>query len=413
MACKLLSKQVREKITDLKILCVSQRFFPAVGGAEKVAEYLMDYLSQRHEVEVYASNALKLDYFWDEKSEAVSNADGKNYKIKRYPILQPSKVPESLYEFPFSIGSPGPFCPEMWHDLLNLEKKPDLIIATAFPYNHIIPAVLASKKYEIPLIIIPHLHLEFPELYLTGLRLSLLHEADIIVVNTETEKNTLLKYDISEKKIRIIPPAIAIQQVAELPNLRKKLNISQNSLIVLSAGTKSQAKGTLNLIEAMKKLWVGKFDADLVLIGQSMNDFKEYLKKQDQRYLSHVHDLGVVSDQEKWNMFSMCDVFALPSKSESFGISYLEAWLNKKPVIGCDISTTKDLISDGDNGLLVEFGDIDKLSNAIQKLKDPKLRRVIGENGYNKLIIYYDIQKICKEFEKLCISTSVTKLDGT
>lgn len=395
----------------MKILCVSQRFFPAIGGTEKVAEYLMDHLSQKHEVEVYTSNALKLDYFWDETSEAINNSNNKKYRIKRYPILQPSKVTKNLFKFPFSIGSPGPFCPDMWHDLLNLKEKPDLLVATSFPYNHIIPAILASKKYEIPIIIIPHLHMEFPELYLTGLRIALLHESDMVVVNTETEKKILLKYDIPEEKICIIPPGIAIQHTIKPSNLREKLNINKNALIVLFAGTKSHAKGTINLIEAMKKLWDKSHDLELILIGPSMNDFKKYMEKQDKRYLIHVHDMGLVSEQEKWNVFSTCDIFALPSKSESFGISYLEAWLNKKPVIGCNIDAVKDLVNDNNNGLLVEFGNIDKLSNTIEKLKDQKLRNALGENGFTKLINEYELQKVCDQFEKLCRSISKTKLD--
>lgn len=393
----------------MKILCVSQRFFPAIGGAEKVAEYLMDFLSQKHEVIVYTSNAIKLDSFWNEIIEPIDNSNDKKYQIKRYSIVQPSKVLEDLYEFPFSIGSPGPFCPDMWHDLLNLEEKPDLIIATAFPYNHMIPAIIAAKKYEIPIIVIPHLHLEFPELYLTGLRITLLHESDLIVVNTETEKRTLLKYAVAENKINVIPPAISVQQHTESSSLREKLNISKNSLIVLFAGTKSSAKGAIYLIETMKKLWDSSQEFDLVLIGQSTNDYKEYLEKQNKRYLVHIHDLGLVSDKEKWNVFLSCDIFALPSKSESFGISYLEAWLNKKPVIGCDIDAIKDLIDDNINGVLVEFGNIDKLFLTLEKLKDSKLRDSFGENGFKKLLEKYELGKICTKFEELCISMSRTR----
>ncbi|MDE2588524.1 MAG: glycosyltransferase family 4 protein, partial [Patescibacteria group bacterium] len=365
----------------------------------------------KHEVVVYTSNAQKLESFWDDTVGTIDDSDEKNYKVKRYSILQPSKISADLYDFPFTIGSPGPFCPDMWHDLVNLEKKPDLIIATAFPYNHIIPAFIASKKYKIPIIMIPHLHLEFPELYFTGLRITLLHESDIIVVNTETEKNALLKYDISKDKIHVIPPAIAIRYDSS-PNLRKKLNLNENSLLVLFAGTKSHAKGTINLIEAMKKLWDESSTYELVLIGSSMNDFKRYLEKQEKRYLDRIHDLGLVSDREKWDTFASCDIFALPSKSESFGISYLEAWLNKKPVIGCNIDAVKDLINDDDDGLLVEFGNINELYLVLEKLKDPKLRNMLGKNGFNKLINKYELQKICEQFEKLCVSVSRTKLHG-
>lgn len=369
----------------------------------------MDFLSQKHEVTVYTSNAIKLDSFWNNVTEEPINNynyNDKKYQIRRYPIVLPSRISEDLYKFPFSIGSPGPFCPDMWHDLLNLEEKPDLIIATAFPYNHIIPSIIAAKKYDIPIIMIPHLHLEFPELYLTGLRITLLHASDLIVVNTETEKKVLLKYAITENKIHVIPPAITIQYNIGSSNLREKLNINSKSLIVLFAGTKSSAKGTIYLIEAMKKLWDKSHEFDLILIGQPTKDYKEYLEKQDKRHLVHIHDLGLVSDKEKWDAFLSCDIFALPSKSESFGISYLEAWLNKKPVIGCDIDAIKDVIDDGINGILVEFGNTDELFLTFEKLKDSKLRDRLGESGFKKLLDRYGLEKACNKFEELCTSIS-------
>ncbi len=366
----------------------------------------MDFLSQKHDVTVYTTNAIELNSFWDPSAKTTGNIQNfhdKNYKVKRYQILQPAAATDN--SDPFSILSPGPFCPGMWNDLLNMKDNFDLIIATAFPYDHIIPALIASKKQKIPIIMIPHLHLEFPELYFTGLRIMLLQEADAIVVNTETEKNSLLKYDIVESKISIIPAGIPIHK-AEPADFRNNLNISKDSLLVLFAGTKSHAKGTINLIESMKKFWDASIDHKLVLIGPSMNDFNEYLKKQDQKYLKHIHDLGLVSDTEKWNAFASCDIFALPSKSESFGISYLDAWLNKKPVIGCSIDAVQNLIDDNMNGLLVGFGNIGELSNALDKLQDPKLRDKLGKNGFEKLLARYDSQKTCKQFEELCNSFS-------
>ncbi len=175
----------------MKILCVSQRFYPVIGGSEQLAETYMSFLSKNHDVTVYTSNADDLNSFWNVNGKKAEEIDKQNYKIKRYPILVPSKVSANLYRFPFSTSVPGPFCPQMWEDLLNIKEKFDLIIATSFPYDHIVPAFVASKKYHIPLVLVPHLHLEFPQLYFTGLRLTLLSGSTTIVVNTNSEKQTL------------------------------------------------------------------------------------------------------------------------------------------------------------------------------------------------------------------------------
>lgn len=388
----------------MKILCISQRFYPSVGGAEQVAKNYMDFLSENHEITVYTTNASDLNSFWNERAKKIVNPISLNYKIKRYEILPAQKIPKEFHVFPFTISSPGPFCPDLWKDLLNLKENFDLIIATTFPYDHIIPAFLASKKFGIPLIIIPHLHLEFPHLYLTSLKLSMLSEATTIVVNTEEEKNTLIKYSLEGDKIHIIPPGIDIKKHShELQNIRKKLGISQNSLLVLFAGRKSPEKGIIHLIEAMKMFWNENKSIELIIIGQSTKEFEFYISKQDPKIKKRIFDFGTVSDDEKWSIFNSCDIFAMPSKSESFGITYLEAWLYKKPVIACDISVIRNVIDDQENGILVRFGDKKQLHDVIEVLFDSELRRQIGENGYQKLIQKYDSKKLCQNFEDLCI----------
>ena len=389
----------------MKILCISQRFYPVVGGSEQLAETYMSFLSKNHDVTVYTSDADELNSFWNENGKKVEYIEKQNYKIKRYPILIPSKVPENLYNFPFSTSVPGPFCPQMWEDLLNLKEKFDLIIATSFPYDHIVPAFVASKKYNIPLVIIPHLHLEFPELYFTGLRLTLLSESTTIVVNTNSEKQALVNYGIQTNKIHVIPPGIAIKsKVMTGGNFRKQFHINDDSTVILFAGTKSHAKGVFILVESLKTILDKCTNFELVLIGPSSKEFEKYLAKQSEIVLKHIHDLGVVSEETKQNAFSSCDIFALPSKSESFGISFLEAWLCRKPVIGCKIDAVSDLIDDGKNGILVEFGNVSQLVQSIENLIDKSFRNKLGEQGFTKLTEMYDSDKLCREFESLCLS---------
>ena len=390
----------------MKILCVSQRFFPTIGGAEQVVKNYLDFLSKNHEITVYTTNAYDLKSFWDEKGKKIMNPPSLNYEIKRYEILPPNKVPKEFHDFPFTISSPGPFSPDLWNDLLNLKDNFDLIIGTAFPYDHIIPAFIASKKYGIPIIIIPHLHLEFPYLYLTGLKLSMLSEATAVVVNTDEEKNALIKHSIVGKKIHIIPPGIEIKNHShELKNIKEKLGIPKKSLIVLFTGTKSADKGVINLIESMKIFWNENKNIELILFGVSTKEFEFYIKKQKQKIKNRIFNLGIISDDEKWAIFNSCDIFAMPSKSESFGITYIEAWLYKKPVIACDISAIRNVIDDQENGILVKFGDKKQLHDAIERLFDSDLRKKLGENGYQKLIQKYDSKKLCQEFENVCIKT--------
>ena len=389
----------------MKILAVVQRFYPAIGGAEKVMEQYLDYLSTNHEITVYTSDALDLASFWNKKNDEIRNKE-KNYTIKRFEVSTPNEIDSDMFSFPYSISSLGPFCPKMWNSLLKLDDNFDLIIASSFPYDHMIPAFLAAKKKNIPIIVIPHIHLEFPYLHFTSPKLTILKNSNIIVVNTENEKNHLLNYNIHEKNILVNPPGISITfDESKLSDMRKKLKIDPKSTVILFAGTKSYDKGTIFLVDSLEILWENNHHIDLILIGPNSEEFSSHLQKKSETIRQHVHDLGIVSNDEKLSVFHSCDVFAMPSRSESFGLVYLEAWLHKKPVIGCNIKAVANLIDHNKNGLLVKFNDTNELSLTIKTLLNPVLREKLGLEGYKKLIQNYDVDKLCNDFESICMST--------
>ncbi len=76
----------------------------------------------------------------------------------------------------------------------------------------------------------------------------------------------------------------------------------------------------------------------------------------------------------------------MPSRTDSFGIVYLEAWLYRKPVIGAQAWGIGDVIEDGCDGLLVPFGDVPALSEAIAYLLEhPAVRTEMGARGEHKV----------------------------
>ena len=96
--------------------------------------------------------------------------------------------------------------------------------------------------------------------------------------------------------------------------------------------------------------------------------------------------LGQLSEREKWDAVDAADVVALPSRTESFGIVFLEAWARSKPVIGARAGAVPEVIDDGTDGLLVEFGDVDGLAKALAKLLDnPALAIEMGRLGLKKV----------------------------
>jgi len=392
----------------MKILCVIQRYYPVIGGTEILAKKFMDYLSKNHEVTVVTTTAKDIEAFWNKKASKITDEDLEKYSVKRYDILTPNEIKfeDNLDHLSKLWGHPGPFSPKMWEELVFKKIDYDLIFAASFPYNHIMPAYVAAKKWKIPFVLWPAIHQEFPELFLVAPKITMLNNSDAIFVQTHSEKKILLDYEIDAKKISIISPFLASSDLenSNQSDFRKKYLQNKESKIVLFAGSKSYVKGVTHLIEAMKLVWEKEPDSYLVLIGPSTGEFEMFFEKLPNKTKQKILDLGVVNDNDKKNALAACDILALPSKSESFGLVYLEAWHFQKPVIGCNIPSTIELIDNGKNGVIVEFGNIKQLHTAIiNLLKNPTKCDEMGSEGRKK-VASYESEEILKMFEEKCVS---------
>ncbi|HQH27336.1 MAG TPA: glycosyltransferase, partial [Oligoflexia bacterium] len=88
----------------------------------------------------------------------------------------------------------------------------------------------------------------------------------------------------------------------------------------------------------------------------------------------------------KQRLIQSAQVLCLVSANESFGIAYLEAWNHRLPVIGVNNMTSRCLIDDGINGILVPYGDANQLAARISSLlENPTVARSLGEAGHRKL----------------------------
>ncbi len=180
--------------------------------------------------------------------------------------------------------------------------------------------------------------------------------------------------------------------------------MNPNSLFLLFAGTKYYDKGSLFLIDVIEELLEKHNLVDVIFIGPENKEFSNYVSSKPKNIQQHIFDLGLVSDDDKNAIFEACDIFVMPSRSESFGLVYLEAWLHKKPVIGCNIGPVKNLIDDKKNGILVSFGNTFELISAVKTLQNFSLRKQFGNDGYQKLCNNFNSDLLCKNFENLCFS---------
>lgn len=147
------------------------------------------------------------------------------------------------------------------------------------------------------------------------------------------------------------------------------------------------------LLEAMRRVWAVRPDARLLLAGARTpysRQIEEMVGALPPEQRAHTTIVSDFLEEEKPNLLAACDIFALPSGQESFGIAFVEAWACGKPVVGARVGAIPSVIDEGRDGLLVAYQDADDLARAIlELLADPSRRVRMGEAGRRKVLENY------------------------
>src|SRR5947209_17375325 len=120
-----------------------------------------------------------------------------------------------------------------------------------------------------------------------------------------------------------------------------------------------------------------------------MPNFRQFWRQY--RPTSRIRRLGILNAQQKKDFFAGIDVFAMPSRSDSFGLVFLEAWANGVPNLAYRAGGVAGVIRHEQDGLLTRCGDIKDLADAIGRLStNAELRRKLGEAGRGRLARDYE-----------------------
>ena len=92
--------------------------------------------------------------------------------------------------------------------------------------------------------------------------------------------------------------------------------------------------------------------------------------------------LGFVPEEILRREFARCTLYVMPSEKEGFGFVFIEAMAHGKPVVAARAGATPEVVEHGETGLLVEYGNVPQLVEAISTLShDPSLRHRMGQAG--------------------------------
>jgi glycosyltransferase involved in cell wall biosynthesis len=384
----------------MRIAHFVQRYPPALGGSEAYFARLSRYLADAgHEVTVFTTNAIDLEAFWRPGAclqAGVCREDG--IEVRRYaPRYWPGRryLLKALSLVPWRtvqcLTLPvNPICPAMWRDAARPKPRYDVVHATAFPYAFPIACGLRlARKQGIPFLVTPFLHLGDPDdpadrtrrRYLTPALLHLLRSADRVLVQTEMEKDALLQEGlVADRVIRI---GLGVEPSECCGGDRQRARLAWDAaeeVVVGHLANLSQEKGTVDLLQAAQRCWEHGLRFQLVLAGPQMKNFRRFWTGFSAQ--ANVRLRGVLDEEQKRDFFAGIDLFALPSRSDSFGLVLLEAWVNGVPNLAYRAGGPAEVIHHEDDGLLVKCGDLAGLADALAVLvNDEERRRRLGEAG--------------------------------
>lgn len=134
-------------------------------------------------------------------------------------------------------------------------------------------------------------------------------------------------------------------------------------------------------------------------------EFQEYYEK----LLRLCGDLGVAGNfyflgyaENSAPFISMMNIFVLPSLSEGFSNSLLEAMAAKKAVVATDVGGNGEALVHNESGILVPAKDAEALARAILRLiEDENLRNELGERARERIEKYFSIESMVQTLENL------------
>jgi glycosyltransferase involved in cell wall biosynthesis len=414
-----------------RLLHVNAAYWPCLGGAEVYTQQISEkFIQEGHRVIVVTTDAASLERFWNPHASRVEKEkeSHKGVEIHRCAIRHLPFSPFSFYvlrrlavEFSHSLLGNlwlmkrlAPFMPWVPDFEKTLELLPntfDLVhgvnISLEWPF---IAAFRYARRHHLPFIATPFVHVGEPDNpyiqknYTMQHQLEALRRSDAVIVQTEVEGKALSRLGVAPERIIRVGMGVDLEalQGGDGGRFRRRYNIYGQLVTFLGAVTYD--KGAIHLVEAMRRLWEEGKEASLAIAGPVIapGGFDGYYRRLPDSVKERIRLLGEVRGQLKCDLLAATDVFAMPSRVDSFGIVYLEAWAYKKPVIGARAGGVPEVIKNGSDGLLVRFGDVEGLAKAIEYLlTHPELAKEMGEKGFRKVkerytwdIIYEKVKTI-------------------
>lgn len=195
-------------------------------------------------------------------------------------------------------------------------------------------------------------------------------KADVVLVLSKYWQDELYHtFGFRENKVKVLYNPCTTE-ISDADYIKKKE--------ILYAGTVNARKGYADVIKAFAKI-AGKYQDWRIVFAGNGEIAEGKALAQQLGIATQTVFLGWVREEDKDRAFKEASVFCLPSYAEGFPMGVLDAWAYGLPVITTPVGGIPDIAVDGENCLLFNPGDIDKLAVQMDRmLSSDSLREKIS-----------------------------------
>lgn len=248
----------------------------------------------------------------------------------------------------------------------------------------------------------------------------LFSKTDCFIAVSETVKEFYArKIGISKEKMKVVYNGIGINSQLALPTsrqaisksqkttLREEFGIKDNEKVIALIGRLVPQKGHDFFLRAISGM---NLDAKVLIVGDGPLKQSLKLKVKSENIEDKIIFTGFRKDVQE--ILKITDVLVLPSSREGLPMIILEAMGAGAVVVATRVGGTPELVEDGVNGFLVEYGDVAGLSKKIDDALKPEAALYVDKirmNARKTIEERFSLKKMTKEHERLYSELSATE----
>lgn len=223
-----------------------------------------------------------------------------------------------------------------------------------------------------------------------------------VIVPTEKVKELLQKYSV-HRDISVIPtgvdlkkfdPALYVRE--DIDRLKREYAIGKEEKVILYIGRVSREKNIIEIINAMESYMKERKDVKFLVIGGGPEMEELQSRTRELRLEGRI----IFAGPKPWDMiglyYQLGDVFVSASKSETQGLTYIEAMAAGLPAVAKEDDCLNDILIDGVNGY--RFNNEEELTSGLDKVLFMDKETPYGENA-RKLMQKYSTETFGKSVE--------------